>query len=735
MKRTFLIFFIWLTISGMMRCAAQQNLVPIQFNRVSYLKEGKPFYLLSGEFHYFRVPREDWKKRMELLKQAGGNCLATYVPWLIHEPREGTFDFGGEGFRDLEGFLKLAKEENLYVIVRPGPYQYTELNYDGLPGWLCENYPQIRARDFAGKDYRIASISYQHPLFLEKVKKWYDKVCPILAKYTVNKGGPVVFMQLDNELTGVHIWNNQLDYNPETMGFGKQEGKFAGFLQQKYGKIDALNAHYGTKYAGFADVFPLNPILCEKIEELRQQKDYHDFYFTMAAEYLDTLAAMARGNGIDVPLVHNAANPEMIPYFKETTKKIEPPFLLGMDSYYSLDQTWPQNNPTPQYIARTFFGLEMLRLMGYPPTIFEIASGSISDWPPTTATDAKACYMASLAFGMKGHNYYIFTGGVNPMGYGSTADIYDYNAPVSVKNELRPLYFAQKEVAKFISDENWITEATKVHDCRIALDFEYARSDRYWKGKGTMLFTGPDAWKMMVRGVLSTAMCAGISPEFCDLSNPEFLKDATPIIVVTSVTMSAEKQQNIVNFLGKGGRVLLLPVVPTLDEDFNPCTILSDFMGKPQVAASKGFFARASFGDIRNVMKDELFALDKCPDHAELLGKDEITGNTIAFKIKTAGNGILVWTGISWTARQNEQGRMLSYLLSEIGFKQKVSSNNPNVWITLRSDGKHELLFLMNLFTSKQTVDVSYTDRSGKKIMFGKVQVEAMTVKTLKDEK
>ncbi len=724
----------WMLVSNLEICLAQQTLTPIQFNKVSYLKDGKPFYLLSGEFHYFRVPKEDWKKRMELYKESGGNCLATYVPWLIHEPKEGTFDFGPDGFRDLEGFLKLAKEENLYVIVRPGPYQYTELNYDGLPGWLCENYPQLRAKNFEGKDYRIASISYQHPLFLAKVKRWYDKVCPILAKYSVNKGGPVVFMQLDNELTGVHIWNKQLDYNPETMGFGKSDGPFVRFLRQKYGEIAVLNSCYGMKYESFDKVVPINPSKCEKAEELRQLKDYHDFYFSMAADYLDTLAKMARVNGVDVPLVHNAANPEMIPYFKETVKKIRPPFLLGMDSYYSLDQTWQQNNPTPQYIARTFFGLEMLRLMGYPPTIFEIASGSISDWPPITATDAKACYMASLAFGMKGHNYYIFTGGVNPLGYGSTADLYDYNAPVSVKNELRPLYFAQQEVAKFIANEKWLTVSEKVHDCRIALDLEYARSDMYWKTRGAFLFQAPEAWKMMLKGVLSTALCAGISPEFCNLSDPGFLKDTTPIVVVSSVTMAADKQKNLVNFLKNGGKVLLLPVVPTLDDDFNPCTILSDFIGNPVVSEGKNFFSRASFGPIRNVMKEYLFVLDKTPDRAEVIGKEEITGKTIAFKTTTPGSGQFAWAGIGWTARQNEQGKMLSYLLAEVGFQQKVSSDNPNIWITLRSDGKKEMLFLMNLFTTPQTISISYQDFAGKPVKYIDVLVEAMTVKTLRHE-
>ena len=120
---------------------------PITFNTKSYLIGNAPTYLLSGEFHYFRVPKKDWRRRMRLFKEAGGNVLATYIPWLLHEPEEGRFVWGETAdWLDLEGFLQTARDEDLYVIARPGPYQYSELIYDGLPGWLCENYPELLAR-------------------------------------------------------------------------------------------------------------------------------------------------------------------------------------------------------------------------------------------------------------------------------------------------------------------------------------------------------------------------------------------------------------------------------------------------------------------------------------------------------------------------------------------------------------------------------------------------------------
>jgi len=55
---------------------------PINYDQTCYRIDGKPVYLNSGEFHYFRVPRADWRARMKLFKQAGGNCLAFFDDFL-----------------------------------------------------------------------------------------------------------------------------------------------------------------------------------------------------------------------------------------------------------------------------------------------------------------------------------------------------------------------------------------------------------------------------------------------------------------------------------------------------------------------------------------------------------------------------------------------------------------------------------------------------------------------------
>ena len=85
---------------------------------------GNDFFILSGEVHYFRIPKRLWRKHLTLLKEASCNTVSTYIPWCWHEHDDNKFDFTGKTCpeRNLIGFLDLCHEMGLYVIVKPGPY-------------------------------------------------------------------------------------------------------------------------------------------------------------------------------------------------------------------------------------------------------------------------------------------------------------------------------------------------------------------------------------------------------------------------------------------------------------------------------------------------------------------------------------------------------------------------------------------------------------------------------------
>ncbi|PTG88935.1 beta-galactosidase [Staphylococcus chromogenes] len=148
-----------------------------------FFLDDKPFKILSGTIHYFRMPKEDWAHSLYNLKALGFNTVETYVPWNFHEMIEGEYDFTGH--KDVGLFLKTAHDLGLYAIVRPSPFICAEWEFGGLPAWLLnDRNMRIRSRD---------------PKFLEKVEKYFHELFKILTPLQIDNGGPIIMMQIENE--------------------------------------------------------------------------------------------------------------------------------------------------------------------------------------------------------------------------------------------------------------------------------------------------------------------------------------------------------------------------------------------------------------------------------------------------------------------------------------------------------------------------------------------------------
>lgn len=148
-----------------------------------FLCDGKPFRILSGAIHYFRVVPGYWEDRLRKLAACGLNTVETVVPWNLHEPAPGKFNF--QGIADLEAFLRLAGSLGLKVILRPSPYICAEWDFGGMPAWLL-NVP--------GMEFRCSNES-----FLACVDRYYDELFRRLRPLLWEKGGPIIAMQIENE--------------------------------------------------------------------------------------------------------------------------------------------------------------------------------------------------------------------------------------------------------------------------------------------------------------------------------------------------------------------------------------------------------------------------------------------------------------------------------------------------------------------------------------------------------
>ncbi len=149
----------------------------------TFLLNGKPFVVKAAEIHYPRIPRPYWEHRIQMCKALGMNTVCIYIFWNIHEQEEGKFDFTDNN--DIAEFCRVAQKNGMYVIVRPGPYVCAEWEMGGLPWWLLKK-----------KDIRLRE---QDPYFMERVALFEEKVAEQLAPLTIQNGGPIIMVQVENE--------------------------------------------------------------------------------------------------------------------------------------------------------------------------------------------------------------------------------------------------------------------------------------------------------------------------------------------------------------------------------------------------------------------------------------------------------------------------------------------------------------------------------------------------------
>ena len=148
-----------------------------------FIKDGKEIKIISGAVHYFRNMPDTWRDIFKKLKALGCNCVETYCAWNMHEKKPNVFDFSRN--LDIASFIKIAQEEGLMAIVRPGPYICAEWEFGGLPWWL--------------QTMQDMEIRCNNPAYMERFTNYlvhmFDEIRPLLF----TNGGPIIMLQLENE--------------------------------------------------------------------------------------------------------------------------------------------------------------------------------------------------------------------------------------------------------------------------------------------------------------------------------------------------------------------------------------------------------------------------------------------------------------------------------------------------------------------------------------------------------
>lgn len=500
--------------------------VEIKNNQV--VAGAKHIPLLSGEVHYWRLNPRYWKTILESVRGMGIQVVSTYVPWDYHEARRGFFDFTGETdkTRDLKGFLELTKREGFWLIIRPGPYIYSEWPNDGIPS-------------YAYKYHRL------HPKFLEYAQTYLTKVCKVFKPFLASrKSGHIILLQADNEIDPFpDVFGHQY-------GLAGKPGMFQEFLREKYqGDIHLLNRAWASEYHDFKEAGPFiacmlkdEPGLPLKGDrELRRNLDYFEFKYHYAYECAKWNVDMYRKLGVDIPIYLN-----LYPFFyaHDWAKMQGAADLVGIDLYPS-NELMEDEHEQRKLIDKVRF----LRSCSKIPYIAEFASGV---WHARhyesgvlTPNHYRLITLSALLGGVMGWNWYMlvnrdnwYMSPINEWGR-KREELYQvFKGLVHVFNEMKPYLL------------------TKMTDIAVTLNpMQYAA--RTFQGESK---------------ILSALYEADIDYELFD---PETgVADKKIIFYSGNQWLSRRAHENLRHFVEGGGILVAFRNYPRKDEYFEPCPLL-----------------------------------------------------------------------------------------------------------------------------------------------------------------
>lgn len=679
-----------------------------------FIKNGKPVFVISGEIHYFRLDPKLWEKHLTLLKQSGANTTSTYIPWDWHEYEEGKFDFTGKTnpARNLIKYIKLCKKVGLDLIVKPGPYILAEYEHHGLPVWLLNKISKdALALDEKGNVFDPDLMSYMSDEYLKYSFLWYDKIMPIIADHQESNGGPIIMMQVCNEV-GVFQWlSGRIDYNPSVIKLYKE------FLIDKYLSIESLNKTYGTNYSSFDKLSaPVGKI--ENKQQYCAYYDFHLFYRHYYALYLETLSKRIKSFNINVQLTHNipgwiygnAAELPMLISTYEEIMRIRDDIVFGLDH---IPEFVSYRNAHSDLACNKI--LEAMQPHG-PVWAAEFQAGTREHHVKSDADDLETFYYASLAHGMKSFNYYMFSQGINPKGKGYYGKTFYYQTPLNAKAAKSKLYDAIKKVNSFIKKEKkdlllsktkseicvglykpyFYTELTTsqllkekrldVEKLGLSLDPRFVREDLFFNG--------------LLRGLQTLNFNYDIN----DLENTslESLLKYKQLWIVTTQFMDSKTQLILANYIKAGGHLIMYPALPTMDLYLNPCTVLKQEL-KIEFSKSVSPNKVSAFGieELFTVFREKQIFKESNIDVVSITENDEVCGIR-----KKVGKGVITLLGFAFGYSSDEHLHLYEKLVSLDKIKRQAKVSDSDIQFVIREGKKNSYLFLLNYHNQKKTFTV-----------------------------
>ncbi|HBH47586.1 MAG TPA: hypothetical protein DDX98_03050 [Bacteroidales bacterium] len=678
----------------------------------------KKVFLNSGEIHYFRIRRDQWDTHLLAAKEAGLTTVSSYVPWAIHEPEEGVFDFHGTTSpeRDLKGWLERCKAFGLHCVVKPGPFILAEYRGAGLPDWFMDRYgKEVKMRNSAGNIFQSDGVSLFNHNYLEKVTSWYDKIMPFIAEHQLSSGGPIIMMQICNEI-GVFTWlAHQADYCSNV------KERFVAYVQKRYSDINELNSLWGTDYEAFGSVElpPDGNLPYASREDRGRDYEWHCFWRIYYGEYLKMLTEMARERGVSVPFYHNLPGwiygsgyefPVNITMYEELYGN-KSDIIFGVDH---IPEFMSYRNMHDDRIINDITNA----MQGKKPLFAaEFQSGSREYHVVTSPQEMELFYKASVSNGLTGWNYYMFSQGKNTRHTGYSGSTFYWFTPLTNDGQRTNAFPLVKRMSNIIkTTESIILEAKRRAEicvlfyppyystelerpvsaaCELQFDFSAIRRGAYFDG------------------LLKVLQVLNIDYDMLDLTkvSADKMKKYKQIWAFSTDEMNSSDQQTLVDYTIAGGNLIVFPYLPDREMSQKPCTIIRDALSVSPSGVEATDSPLIDVFDLKDI---------KCANPQSIFSENSLIGTKVIARTiqgsvcgftKKLGSGSLTHLG-AWIGFDTEGHKPVYNALLKLSGAQlrQASSTNENITIRERfTNDNSALLFIANYYNEDHMCQLHYT--------------------------
>ncbi len=578
-------------------------------NGVFYLN-GKKTFLNSTDYPYYRDDPRNWADRLEKIKSLGNDLVSFYIPWRHHEIEiDGNrrYDFRGETLpnRDVIGFLELCQKLELKAIFKPGPFIHAEVNYGGLPDWVCPNFnPAIEPMSGAtGEPFTWPGIQKKKdgsgmeelplpapfdPVFLKEVEGWLKTVKAQIIDPFTGPQKPIVLIQIANE----GIYSNY-QRAPWAYDFSHSSIElYLEFLRRTYGSLQEYNLRHATTWTRWSEIEA--PRKWDAPRELSGILFYADWAAYQSYYMREILSRLKEWIPVDLPFVINANPPTDESFGIDAwLSRINPDDLpdihYGFTNWIGVACKDPSVVERYQVMIKRARGANLEENWGFSELYeHEFAHPSVCLYQT----------MVQIASGATGYNIYtgVGTRHVNPDLDRMHSDVYPDHAPIDGEGKLTK----KAEIVNFINRffNQWgndFLETAPIRPIGFGLYLPYAHSavwvpDQGWKAAAALGI--PNHGRILQQFTrLSLKNHTDFGLPNLQLAGDSQLKRYPALVVASGRWMDKQTQEKLRRYILQEGRLILVGEIPCLDERFHEVNILKDVEEKIQVVGLSEFCA------------------------------------------------------------------------------------------------------------------------------------------------